>query len=172
MTWTRRTPSRVRTPARNRIQCVAGFAKLADMADELRGAHDTKLAGAITLVQQLLDGGHQPIVFCRFINTAEYIAEHLTKGLTGNVMVSAVTGRVPSSERERRVAELAEAPQRVLVATDCLSEGINLQEEFTAVLHYDLPWNPTASNSARAGSIVSDRSTPQSASSPITAATT
>ena len=30
----------------------------------------------------------------------------------------------------------------VLVATDCLSEGINLQEWFTAVLHYDLPWNP------------------------------
>ena len=25
---------------------------------------------------------------------------------------------------------------------DCLSEGINLQEWFTAVLHYDLPWNP------------------------------
>jgi hypothetical protein len=31
---------------------------------------------------------------------------------------------------------------RVLVATDCLSEGINLQEHFTGVLHYDLPWNP------------------------------
>lgn len=31
---------------------------------------------------------------------------------------------------------------RVLVATDCLSEGINLQEHFNAVLHYDLPWNP------------------------------
>jgi superfamily II DNA/RNA helicase len=30
----------------------------------------------------------------------------------------------------------------VLVATDCLSEGINLQDRFTAVLHYDLPWNP------------------------------
>ena len=32
--------------------------------------------------------------------------------------------------------------KRVLVATDCLSEGINLHEHFTAVLHYDLPWNP------------------------------
>ena len=28
------------------------------------------------------------------------------------------------------------------MATDCLSEGINLQEDFDAVLHYDLPWNP------------------------------
>ena len=31
----------------------------------------------------------------------------------------------------------------VLVATDCLSEGINLQEHFDAVVHYDLSWNPT-----------------------------
>jgi hypothetical protein len=30
-----------------------------------------------------------------------------------------------------------------LVATDCLSEGINLQHLFTAVVHYDLAWNPT-----------------------------
>jgi hypothetical protein len=29
-----------------------------------------------------------------------------------------------------------------MVATDCLSEGVNLQEHFTAVIHYDLPWNP------------------------------
>jgi hypothetical protein len=31
----------------------------------------------------------------------------------------------------------------VLVATDCLSEGINLQGYFDAVVHYDLSWNPT-----------------------------
>jgi hypothetical protein len=31
----------------------------------------------------------------------------------------------------------------VLVATDCLSEGVNLQEAFQAVVHYDLAWNPT-----------------------------
>jgi superfamily II DNA/RNA helicase len=30
----------------------------------------------------------------------------------------------------------------VLVATDCLSEGVNLQSHFSAVIHYDLPWNP------------------------------
>jgi hypothetical protein len=29
------------------------------------------------------------------------------------------------------------------VATDCLSEGINLQRAFDAVVHYDLAWNPT-----------------------------
>ena len=31
----------------------------------------------------------------------------------------------------------------MLVATDCLSEGVNLQDDFQAVVHYDLAWNPT-----------------------------
>ena len=38
--------------------------------------------------------------------------------------------------------EMSGDKPRVLIATDCLSEGINLQELFTGVLHYDLPWNP------------------------------
>ncbi len=57
--------------------------------------------------------------------------------------VAAVTGTLPPAERERRVLQLAESPQRVLVCTDCLSEGVNLQEHFDAVVHYDLSWNPT-----------------------------
>ena len=51
--------------------------------------------------------------------------------------------RSPPAEREQRVAELGDARRAVLVATDCLSEGINLQEHFDAVVHYDLSWNPT-----------------------------
>src|SRR5690242_12359602 len=38
---------------------------------------------------------------------------------------------------------MGRAEQRLLVATDCLSEGINLQSLFDAVIHYDLSWNPT-----------------------------
>ena len=33
--------------------------------------------------------------------------------------------------------------QKILVATDCLAEGINLQDNFNAVIHYDLSWSPT-----------------------------
>lgn len=117
--------------------------RLAAEADALRGDADAKLIGAVGLVDQLLADGHHPIVFCRFIDTAEYLADQLRQRLSGDVEVTAVTGRIPSTEREARVAELGEAPKRVLVATDCLSEGINLQDHFTAVLHYDLPWNPT-----------------------------
>jgi hypothetical protein len=37
---------------------------------------------------------------------------------------------------------MGKSEKRILIATDCLSEGINLQDHFNAVLHYDLPWNP------------------------------
>ena len=57
--------------------------------------------------------------------------------------VEVVTGMLPSEEREVRVEELGGHENRILVATDCLSEGINLQGWFDAVIHYDLSWNPT-----------------------------
>src|SRR5262249_14368338 len=59
------------------------------------------------------------------------------------VTVEVVTGEISADEREEKVATLGKAERRVLVATDCLSEGINLQEQLDAVVHYDLSWNPT-----------------------------
>ncbi len=90
----------------------------------------------------LLEDGFNPVVFCRFIPTAEYVAEGLKKEING-VEIACVTRVLPSDEREARVLSLAEAQRRILVCTDCLSEGINLQEIFDAVVHYDLSWNPT-----------------------------
>ncbi|GIW70810.1 MAG: hypothetical protein KatS3mg102_0352 [Planctomycetota bacterium] len=58
------------------------------------------------------------------------------------MQVACVTGRMGDDEREAKIAEIDADRPRVLVATDCLSEGVNLQEKFTAVVHYDLPWNP------------------------------
>jgi superfamily II DNA or RNA helicase len=49
---------------------------------------------------------------------------------------------LPETERRAKIEELAQERRRVLVATDCLSEGINLQNAFNAAIHYDLPWNP------------------------------
>ena len=116
---------------------------LARDAEALRGAGDAKLHTAISLVRALIADGCQPIVFCRFIQTAEYVAAALREHLPNDVAVEAVTGLLPHDEREDRVLALAGHARRVLVATDCLSEGINLQHHFNAVLHYDLSWNPT-----------------------------
>ena len=106
---------------------------------------DTKLAGCAKLVAGLLREGFHPIVWCRYIATADYVAEGLQRALStefDNVRVASITGLLSDDERRTKVAELTEERRRVLVATDCLSEGINLQNAFNAALHYDLPWNP------------------------------
>jgi superfamily II DNA or RNA helicase len=106
---------------------------------------DAKLTLLTTHVQALLRDGLHPIVFARFIPTAHYVAAHLKTALKGTA-VEVVTGELPSEERAARVAALTEAADsgpKVLVATDCLSEGVNLQDAFQAVVHYDLAWNPT-----------------------------
>ncbi|KJF17618.1 helicase-related protein [Acidithrix ferrooxidans] len=107
-----------------------------------QGDKDAKSQQLVKEVKGLLAEGYSPIVYCRFIATADYVADYLKEKLK-NTEVIAVSGRVPSALRQDLVETLIEHPKRVLVATDCLSEGINLQEGFDAVIHYDLSWNPT-----------------------------
>lgn len=116
---------------------------MARAAEKLEGEGDPKLATIVPIVKKMVKDGSRPILFCRFIATAEYLAEQLKKKLPNAVQVIAVTGQIPPAEREQRIAELREHDAYVLVCTDCLSEGINLQHLFDAVIHYDLSWNPT-----------------------------
>jgi superfamily II DNA or RNA helicase len=119
--------------------------EMATLADQLTGKEDAKLAKAVELVAELLKHGYQPIVFCRFVETAKYVATALrgSNKIPKGTEIESVTGELAPAEREQRIGALGAHPRRVLVATDCLSEGINLQNAFDAVLHYDLSWNPT-----------------------------
>ncbi|WP_433287783.1 DEAD/DEAH box helicase [Pseudonocardia sp. CA-142604] len=126
----------------------ARLAELADRAAGLEGsAEDKKLATLVKHLKDLLADGYHPIVFCRYIPTAEYVAEHLDGKLGRKTVVRSVTGTLSPQQRLQRIEELAEeageSAHRVLIATDCLSEGVNLQHHFDAVIHYDLAWNPT-----------------------------
>lgn len=104
--------------------------------------NDPKFAKLQEHLSVLLKDGFQPVVFCRYIATAHYLASALQEKFR-SVTIKAVTGELTPDEREAAVEQLGESENRVLVATDCLSEGINLQGLFTAVVHYDLSWNPT-----------------------------
>ncbi|KUN16399.1 helicase [Streptomyces corchorusii] len=134
------------------------LAELAKLATQLEGPEkDLKLKALIKHLKALLADGYNPIVFCRYIPTAKYLAEHLANDpetkkrgpLGAKTVVKAVTGELSPQQRIERIEELATeagedaAARRVLIATDCLSEGVNLQHYFDAVVHYDLAWNPT-----------------------------
>ncbi|MCW5657111.1 MAG: DEAD/DEAH box helicase [Burkholderiaceae bacterium] len=124
------------------------LAALIGQAESLLGAgNDPKLATLITHLERDLLGtasapGFAPVIFCRYIATAHYLYEHLKSRFRG-VTCEVVTGQLSPDEREARVAALGQHERPLLIATDCLSEGINLQEHFSAVVHYDLSWNPT-----------------------------
>ena len=47
-----------------------------------------------------------------------------------------------SNEMARKAQQALDEPVRILIATDCLSEGQNLQDAQT-VINYDIHWNPT-----------------------------
>jgi superfamily II DNA or RNA helicase len=118
-----------------------------DRADAIAASgKDPKIEKAAEIILDWLRKGHHPIVFCRFIATAKYVAEQLNIRIRGKYptfRASAVSGETGGDEERKAVIEdLVETEKRVLVATDCLSEGVNLQEDFDAVLHFDLPWNP------------------------------
>ena len=106
---------------------------------------DQKLNAAAVILKDWVSQGFSPVVFCRFIPTANYLGEHLRPVLTQKIPkldLQVVTSELPDDLRKQRIADMAGDHPRILIATDCLSEGINLQDLFTAVLHYDLPWNP------------------------------
>ncbi len=120
---------------------------LVTRAEHLADEADPKLTALVNALTPLIKKGANPVVFCRYLATAEHVRNGLRKAFP-KLMIEAVTGVLTPDERRDRVADMAPADDekevaRILVATDCLSEGINLQQLFDTVVHYDLSWNPT-----------------------------
>lgn len=116
---------------------------LISQAEALAGTKgDPKLKLLADHLSELLEAGFNPVVFCRYISTAHYLGRMLQNRWKG-ITVEVITGQQNADERKERVDALADAERRLLIATDCLSEGINLQDAFDSVVHYDLSWNPT-----------------------------
>lgn len=124
--------------------------KLTEFTDELKQLQDInsdlKAQKAFDVIKQWLKEGYRPVIFCRFIATANYLGEIFKEQFKTNkkLNVQVITSEDPDEVRKARIDEMKTSTkqEKVLIATDCLSEGINLQDQFTAVLHYDLPWNP------------------------------
>lgn len=111
-------------------------------AESLRSKPDPKAKALIASLKPLIKAGANPVVFCRYLATADHVRDELRKAFP-KLRIEVVTGVLTPDERRDRVSEMDDSEQRLLVATDCLSEGINLQQLFDTVIHYDLSWNPT-----------------------------
>lgn len=103
--------------------------------------NDLKAKRAVDIIKEWIKEDYCPIIFCKYISTAKYLGD-IMKGIFPKVDVQVITSELADEQRREKIDLMEENSKRILIATDCLSEGINLQELFTAVLHYDLPWNP------------------------------
>lgn len=91
------------------------------------------------------------IVFTEFADTARYLEERLRNdGLTevdridgtrGNDRYAMIKRFAPFYNKVSAEDRKKHAPLRVLVSTDVLSEGVNLQDG-TLLVNYDIHWNP------------------------------
>lgn len=124
---------------------------LLDFANELESLSgietDNKVKQAVATLRDWLKGGFNTVVFCRYIPTAHYIGKICKDYFKGkeykNLIIEVITSELNDELRREKIRSMNQPDtHRLLIATDCLSEGINLQDGFSAVLHYDLPWNP------------------------------
>jgi len=117
--------------------------KLCQKIQSLYGIEkDIKARNALEIIQQWLKQGFNPIIFCKYIATAKYLGKILKTHLSDSVDIKVITSELADEQRKEQIDQMGNSNSRLMIATDCLSEGINLQDHFTAVLHYDLPWNP------------------------------
>lgn len=120
--------------------------KLLVQFGEWQAAKDVKLQALENLLKQVHPDS-KVLVFTQFADTVRYLENELKA--CGMSQIEAVTGDTPdptllaqrfspkSNEKGDRI--LAENELRVLIATDVLSEGQNLQD-CAIVVNYDLPW--------------------------------
>ena len=93
------------------------------------------------------------LIFTEFADTARYLAKHSARPASTASRRSTARARrtAPTSSRASRPTTTARARRelagggqdeiRVLISTDVLSEGLNLQDA-TRLINYDIHWNP------------------------------
>jgi hypothetical protein len=136
---------------RNALQGdLARVEELCAAMGKLPPAAEAKLARLRAYLETRPPRVHRTLIFTQFADTADFLMEHLREGYG---VVERVTGSKGSVRQlVRRFAPRAnptldgtQVPREkqidLLISTDALSEGINLQDADT-LINYDLHWNP------------------------------
>lgn len=79
----------------------------------------------------------QAIIFCNSIEKVDWLKENLEKN---NFVITCLHGKMNQKERELIINEFRDGKTRILLTTDLLSRGIDIQL-VNLVINYDLPIN-------------------------------
>lgn len=116
-----------------------------EAANKVTQSRDSKLTKlkAQTLPRRFNSGG--TIIFTKYVDTLTYLEDQIQDFLDDShqdVELYTLYGELNDAERNERFEAFADADRGVLIATDVISEGMNLQYAANQVIHYELPWNP------------------------------
>lgn len=139
------------------------------MVADITPEHDSKLRQLFDLIDQKIThpinaGNKKLIIFTAFSDTADYLYQHVsqyakdkynlnTAEVTGNVegrttipglrcdLNTVLTCFSPISKHKEDLMPGDASALDILIATDCISEGQNLQD-CDYLINYDLHWNP------------------------------
>ena len=139
------------------------------MVADITPAHDSKLRQLFDLIDQKIThpinaGNKKLIIFTAFSDTADYLYQHVsqyakdkynlnTAEVTGNVegrttipglrcdLNTVLTCFSPISKHKEDLMPGDASALDILIATDCISEGQNLQD-CDYLINYDIHWNP------------------------------
>src|SRR5207244_2230381 len=125
------------------VQALLGILK---NCGDWHAAQDAKLARLVEVIARK-HPGQKVLVFTQFADTVNYLVGQLQQ--RGVSRVAAVTGnsenptklawRISPESNKKRDEVAPDQELQVLVATDILSEGQNLQDA-AVIVNYDLPW--------------------------------
>lgn len=139
------------------------------MVGDITPEHDSKLQKLLSVIDKKIthpinEGNRKVIIFTAFADTAEYLYTHVSKyvkerfGLDTAMVSGSVEGKTtcpklkadlntvltcfsPVSKDKELLMPNDNTEIDVLIATDCISEGQNLQD-CDYLINYDIHWNP------------------------------
>ena len=137
-------------------ETILDLDQIVDFLNEARKfepKHDDKLQKLIRLLKSKALADQKILIFTEFADTARYLKQRLDEtGIEGTEQVDSASRKNRADTIQRfapyynghsspALAEKGREEIRVLISTDVLSEGLNLQDA-SRMMNYDIHWNP------------------------------
>jgi superfamily II DNA or RNA helicase len=119
---------------------IAELKRIIEFGETLTPKDDEKLQKLKNdILPELIAKDPKVILFTKYKDTLDYLEKHLkTKDFDTFIM----HGDMSLNARTEIFEKFDRAKKAILIATDVISEGLNLQRLASNVVHYELPWNP------------------------------
>ena len=113
-------------------------------AEKVTPSRDSKLQKLLdATLRERLRMYPKVIIFTRYVDTLNYLADQIGGDRRyADVKLVTIEGSMNERQRGEQFLAFERAKKAVLIATDAISEGINLQHAAAQIIHYELPWNP------------------------------